>query len=463
MKKLSTRIWLLIVTFIALTVIFMYFLTEFLYLQLYVQDAESSMEEIGTKLQTMYKGGRVDDQLILDIETYNNYSNFNVFAVRNPRELSACVPFDIDYDTLIGVEERQKLLAGESVSSMGYEPRFERQVISVMFPLVEQNRLEGIIYIYFPLAKISELTNKEVLLVFFSAFLFALIAAFLVSKGLRHIMRPLRDLQQAVDKMSAGDYNIHVPVSSMDEIGKLSQAFNEMAEAIHKEDEAQKTFLATVSHELRTPISYVKGYSEAIQSGMIKKEEQDETIGLLVREANRMERLTNELLQLARMNNETEAQQTMYPIPLAETLREVEQLTAVAAAKKNITLAMTVDEELIVMADEEKLKQIVINLIENAVNYSSENSCVTLRAAKHGRFARMSITDQGIGIPAEDLPHVTERFYRVNKARSRSDGGSGLGLSIVDQLVKQQYATMTIHSEVGKGTTVIVDVPLMEE
>ena len=104
MKKLSTRIWLLIVTFIALTVIFMYFLTEFLYLQLYVQDAESSMEEIGTKLQTMYKGGRVDDQLILDIETYNNYSNFNVFAVRNPRELSACVPFDIDYDTLIGVD-----------------------------------------------------------------------------------------------------------------------------------------------------------------------------------------------------------------------------------------------------------------------------------------------------------------------------------------------------------------------
>ena len=118
---------------------------------------------------------------------------------------------------------------------------------------------------------------------------------------------------------------------------------------------------------------------------------------------------------------------------------------------------------IIVIADEEKLKQIVINLIENAVNYSSENNCVTLRAAKHGRFARMSITDQGIGIPAEDLPHVTERFYRVNKARSRSDGGSGLGLSIVDQLVKQQYATMTIHSEVGKGTTVIVDVPLMEE
>ena len=249
----------------------------------------------------------------------------------------------------------------------------------------------------------------------------------------------------------------------MDEIGKLSQAFNEMAAAIHKEDEAQKTFLATVSHELRTPISYVKGYSEAIQSGMIKKEEQDETIGLLVREANRMERLTNELLQLARMTNEQEEEITVYPIPLAETLREVEQLLQPVATRKAITLEVTVDDTLIVIADEEKLKQITINLVENAVNYSSEGSRVVLRAQQQGRFARIIIQDQGIGIPAEDLPHITERFYRVNKARSRSDGGSGLGLSIVDQLVKQLHATMTINSEVGKGTTILVDIPLMEE
>lgn len=463
MKRIATRIWLLIVTFIVLTVLFMYFLTQFLYLQLYVADAERSMEEIGVKLQTMYKGGRVEDQLIDDIEIYNSYSNYNVFAVRNPRELSACVPFDIDYDALIGVEQREQLLANENVSTIGYEPRFERQVISVMVPLVDQNRLEGIIYLYFPLAKISELTNKEILALLSSAFGFSLVMAYLVSKGLRHIMRPLRDLQKAVDQMAGGNYDIHVPVTSIDEIGKLSQTFNDMAVSIHKEDEARKNFLATVSHELRTPISYVKGYSEAMQNGLIKDEDKEETVRLIVRETNRMERLTNELLQLARMENEATEKVNCYPIPLAETLREVEYLIQPALAKKNISLHLQVEEDSIVMADEEKLKQIFINLIENAINYSEAGQAIHLTMLTTATHVTVQIKDFGQGIPAEDLPHITERFYRVNKARSRIDGGSGLGLSIVEQLVKQLNATMRFESELGIGTIVFVDIPLMEE
>ncbi|GGG23288.1 two-component sensor histidine kinase [Lysinibacillus alkalisoli] len=463
MKRIATRIWLLIVTFIVLTVLFMYFLTQFLYLQLYVADAERSMEEIGVKLQTMYKGGRVEDQLIDDIEIYNSHSNYNVFAVRNPRELSACVPFDIDYDALIGVEQREQLLANENVSTIGYEPRFERQVISVMVPLVDQNRLEGIIYLYFPLAKISELTNKEILALLSSAFGFSLVMAYLVSKGLRHIMRPLRDLQKAVDQMAGGNYDIHVPVTSIDEIGKLSQTFNDMAVSIHKEDEARKNFLATVSHELRTPISYVKGYSEAMQNGLIKDEDKEETVRLIVRETNRMERLTNELLQLARMENEATEKVNCYPIPLAETLREVEYLIQPALAKKNISLHLQVEEDSIVMADEEKLKQIFINLIENAINYSEAGQAIHLTMLTTATHVTVQIKDFGQGIPAEDLPHITERFYRVNKARSRIDGGSGLGLSIVEQLVKQLNATMRFESELGIGTIVFVDIPLMEE
>lgn len=463
MKRIATRIWLLIVTFIVLTVLFMYFLTQFLYLQLYVADAERSMEEIGVKLQTMYKGGRVEDQLIDDIEIYNSYSNYNVFAVRNPRELSACVPFDIDYDALIGVEQREQLLANKNVSTIGYEPRFERQVISVMVPLVDQNRLEGIIYLYFPLAKISELTNKEILALLSSAFGFSLVMAYLVSKGLRHIMRPLRDLQKAVDQMAGGNYDIHVPVTSIDEIGKLSQTFNDMAVSIHKEDEARKNFLATVSHELRTPISYVKGYSEAMQNGLIKDEDKEETVRLILRETNRMERLTNELLQLARMENEATEKVNCYPIPLAETLREVEYLIQPALAKKNISLHLQVEEDSIVMADEEKLKQIFINLIENAINYSEAGQAIHLTMLTTATHVTVQIKDFGQGIPAEDLPHITERFYRVNKARSRIDGGSGLGLSIVEQLVKQLNATMRFESELGIGTIVFVDIPLMEE
>ncbi|KOS71636.1 histidine kinase [Lysinibacillus contaminans] len=462
MKKIATRIWLLIFTFLMITIVFMYVLTDYLYEQLYVEDTASTMIEVGTKLQTKYVDGPVTDELITDIETYNDYSNLNIFAVRNPRELSACVPFDIDYETLIGPEERKQLLAGKSVQKIGYEPRFDRQLISVVLPLVDQNRLEGIIYIYFPLAKISELASQEVVLLFVSAFVFLLVMSFFVYKGIHHIMRPLNQLQIAVEHMSQGNYETRVLVSSSDEIGKLSSAFNEMAEAIQREDEARKAFLATVSHELRTPISYVKGYSEAIQNGFIAKDQQAETIQLIVREANRMERLTNELLQLARMENE-QKEIVLYPIPLAETLREVEQILTHQAQKRGISLQLTVDEALIVEADEVKLKQVFINIIENAINYSYGQSTVEISAVEKDGFAYITVVDFGIGIPQEDLPHVTERFYRVNKARSRSDGGSGLGLSIVEQLLKQLQAKIVIESELEKGTKVSITMPLMEE
>ena len=460
MRTFAGKIWALIVGFLVITIAFMYVFTDFLYEQLYVEDSESSMIEFGEKLATKYKGGAVSDELIAEIEEHNQYSNFHVFAVRNPRELSACVPFDIDYQTLIGPDERRQLLAGEAVTKIGYEERFERRIISVVLPFTDENRLEGILYLYYPLAKISELASEEVMLLIAGIILFSIIMGYFVFRGLRHIMHPLYDLQQAVQRMSTGDYRTRVVVTSNDEVGQLSAAFNHMAEAIQQEDEERKAFLATVSHELRTPISYVKGYSESIQNGLIEGEQKDEAICLIAREANRMERLTNELMQLVQV--ESAGMEEMYPIVLAETLRDSAELVRTKADEKEMAILLEVDEELIVEADEEKMKQILINLLENAIRYSDRGTSVFLKAVMEGHAAVIRVEDSGIGIPKEDLPRITERFYRVNKARSRADGGSGLGLSIVDQLVKQHHGTLHIESELGKGTTVTVRLPLME-
>ncbi|MEC1180110.1 HAMP domain-containing sensor histidine kinase [Metasolibacillus meyeri] len=462
MKKLTTKIWLLMCSLLVATIAFMYILSNFIYEELYVSDMEQSMIEVGEKLQTMYRGGKVDDALIARVEDFNAYSHFQIFAVRNPRELSACVPFDIDYDALIGPVEREQLLKGQTVTKVGYEKRFDRPIISVILPFTEYNRLEGIIYVYYPLTKISELATTDVGLLIGGAALFSLFVAFFIAQGLRRIMRPLHDVQRAAEKMSEGHYEARVNVASKDEVGQLAEAFNQMAQAIQQEDEQQKTFLATVSHELRTPISYVKGYSEAIGQNYMTEEEQREAIQLIAREAGRMERLTNELLQLARTTQEQEELE-LYPIALAETVREVTAILHGAAQMKQIEINEMLDEELIVLGDEEKLKQILINILENALRYSSTGSKVQITTVAEEQYAIIAIKDTGIGIPAEDLPHITERFYRVNKARSRSDGGSGLGLSIVEQLVKLHKGQLTIESELGKGTYVYVKIPLMEE
>lgn len=460
MKKLSTKIWLLVVAFLIVTVLFMYALTNFLYERLYVQDAKQSMIEVGTKLTGMYEGGKVADDFVEAVDRYNMYSNINVFAVRNPRELSACVPFDIEYETLIGPEERQQLLQGNTVTKQGYEKRFDRQLISVVVPLVDNERLEGILYLYFPLEKITELASKDITLIAIAALLFLAFMTFMTIKGIGIIMKPLKRLQKASHDMAHGDYTTRVKVTSKDEIGQLSQTFNEMATSIQKSDEQQKEFLANVSHELRTPISYVKGYSEALAKGLIPKEDCDEKLGLIAREAERMEKLTTELLQLSRAEQVEKIERT--PLVLAESLREAIALAEQRAQAKHMRLVVEADEELIVEADDEKLKQIVVNLIENAIRYSDAGTTVFVSACKEEMTAKLQVKDCGIGIPAEDLPHVSERFYRVNKARSRSDGGSGLGLSIVDQLMKAHHGSWKIDSILGEGTTVTLYLPLYE-
>ena len=460
MKSLAAKIWMLIIVFVIVTITFMYVLTDILYERLYVSDSEQAMVEVGSKLQTQYRGGAVTDEFVEFVEQHNTYSNYHVFAVRNPRELSACVPFEIDYDTLIGPSERQQLLAGDSFAKIGYEPRFGRDVISVVLPLVDENRLEGIIYLYYPLAKISELAQQEFALLAGAAIIFTTLVAIAGMYGLRKILQPLKQLQHAVVEMTGGNYDVQVQVASQDEIGQLSNAFNKMAHTIQQEDEAQKTFLATVSHELRTPISYVKGYSESIQQQILTPEQQREAINVIAKEAERMERLTNDLMQLVRKE---QLEQQFEPLVLAECIREVEQLLTPQLQAKQLTLQLSLDEDLIVEADEGQLKQLFINIIENAIRYSDRGQQIFVAAKGEDPFAKIVVQDFGIGIAHEHLAHVTERFYRVNKARSRADGGSGLGLSIVKQIVLVHKGTLLIDSEELKGTTVTIKIPTLKE
>lgn len=461
MKKLSVKIWMLLLVFIATTIVFLVLFTNFLYEELYVQHTEASMKEVAENLQRTYEGGVVTDHFIRQTEEYNRFSNIEVFTVRNPRELSACLPFDIDYDSLIGAEERATLLAGDSVTKRGFESRFDREVVSVIYPLVDENRLEGIIYLYVPLTKITELASKDILFLIGIVSLLLIAMAFVSLKSLQRVLTPLAKLKDASISMAKGNYGTRVDVKSQDEVGELAQTFNQMAASIQEEDEKKRDFLSIVSHELRTPISYIKGYGEAFEQNLIPEEKKDEIYTLIVREANRMQKLTNDLLTVAR--SESGEENEIGPIVLAEVIREVLPLVKPKADEKNIAFVVTVDEETILHADEQKTKQILINILENAIRYSPNDSNVWIDNKSTKKDTTIEIKDEGCGIEAEHLSHITERFYRVNKARSRSDGGTGLGLSIASQLVTVQNGKLAFTSEVDKGTSVYITLPIWED
>ena len=458
MKKLSVKIWMLLLVFITTTIVFLVVFTNFLYEELYVQDKESSMKEVAENIQQTYKGGIITDDFIKQTEDFNRFSDMEVFTVRNPRELSACLPFDIDYESLIGAEERAQLIDGNAVTKRGYEKRFDREVVSVIYPLVDENRLEGIIYLYIPLTKITEMASREVLFLVLIVSFLLIAMAFISLKSLERVLTPLSILKEAAISMAAGKHDTRVDVGSQDEIGELAKTFNQMATSIQQEDERKQDFLSIVSHELRTPISYIKGYGEAFEQQLVPDENKAEIYSLIVREANRMQKLTNDLLTVTRSEHEGNIE--LVPLVLSEIIREVLQLMKPSADEKRITFVVSVDEETILSADEESTKRIFINIIENAIRYSPEDSAIGIANENTQTSTTIHITDHGCGIESEHLPHITERFYRVNKARSRIDGGTGLGLSIALQLLIAQNGRLAFTSEVGKGTIVHITLPI---
>ncbi|MBY0124538.1 cell wall metabolism sensor histidine kinase WalK [Bacillus sp. S/N-304-OC-R1] len=459
-NSIAKKLWLTITAAILITIIYSYFLSYLFYEKLYVKNVETSLIEEGQRLASEYDGGPLTDELKDKIEWYGTKSESEIFIVSNPRELSACLPFDIDYEALITGKEREELLKGKPVQKIGYEERFDRNIMAVVIPLLDESRLEGIIYLYLPLAKISEVTKDFAYLWMIAAVLFLVIAIFFGTILVRRLTKPLKEMKAAAERVSEGDYSIKINNQSKDEIGELSSAFNHMASSIQREDERKKEFLANVSHELRTPLSYVKGYSEALTSGIAKKGNHDRYIQLIYREASRMERLVGDLLDLSRLDSEEFKLEKM-PLPLAQIIEDALQKYRPVLSDKEINLVYELDPEIIINGDEGRMEQIIQNIMDNSIRYT-DNGEITIKLYKVKSGCCLEINDTGIGIPSEDINKLKQRFYRVNKGRTRKDGGTGLGLAIVEKIVNLHGGKLSISSKIGIGTTVSITLPVMD-
>lgn len=460
--SLAKKLWISISAAILITIMYSYFLSYFFYEKLYVENIENALLEEGNRLASDYTRGALTDEWKNKMEWYNSKSEAEVFVVNNPKELSACLPFEMDTQALIGAEERAQLLAGDSIEKVGYEERFDRKIISVIIPLLDGERLEGIIYMYMPLAKITELTKEFAYLWLISAVLFLIIALFVGIKVIQKLTDPLFEMKQAANQVSKGNYLTRLNVQSKDEIGELAAAFNHMAESIQKEDERKKEFLANVSHELRTPISYVKGYSDALLSGLVQnKKDEQQYLHLIHREAGRMERLVGDLLDLSKLDSD-EYQLVKMPLPLAQLIEEATVKYVHVMKEKGLEFQLDLDPDVIINGDEGRIEQILLNVMDNALRYT-EKGGIKIELKKSGNDCCIQIQDTGKGIPAEDINKIKHRFYRVNKARTRSDGGTGLGLAIVDKLVILHGGHVEIGSEVGKGTKIDIYLPMLED
>ncbi|TXK84182.1 two-component system histidine kinase PnpS [Paenibacillus sp. N3.4] len=238
--------------------------------------------------------------------------------------------------------------------------------------------------------------------------------------------------------------------------------------AVRRLERMRSEFVANVSHELKTPIAAVKGFAETLLAGALNdKETAVSFLQIIFDESERLNRLIGDILELSKIESKR-IPMNFSPIYLPEFLDRSLNVLRKEAEKKHIELSMQVDDDIYIEADEDRLRQIFINLLSNGISYTQEGGKVKVRVEPldmnvDGDYERLRIivSDTGIGIPKKDLPRIFERFYRVDKARSRSSGGTGLGLSIVKHLVEMHKGTIRVDSELGIGTKFTIELPVI--
>jgi signal transduction histidine kinase len=296
-------------------------------------------------------------------------------------------------------------------------------------------------------------TTRGLVLAGLTASLVAVALSFLVA---RRITAPVRALTSAAGRMARGDLTQRVKVTSSDEIGELGNAFNTMASSLARTDQLRRNLVADVAHELRTPLTSVLGSLEAMRDGIT--EPTPEFLASAYEEGLLLKRLVNDLQELS-LAEAGQFHLDRQPVALLGIVEGAAHALAEQAQAKEIAIGIAVPSDLIVDVDSERIGQILRNLMTNAIAFTPAQGRIEISAHPSDDWVQVSVTDTGVGIAAEDLPFVFERFYRADKSRTRTTGGAGLGLAIAKQWVEVHGGKIQVASAPGQGTTFSFTLP----
>lgn len=333
----------------------------------------------------------------------------------------------------------------------------------VATPVVYHNQIVGAVYAYDYDTEQSELLEAFRHNLLIISLLIALLVAGLSIVLSQMLTRQISGLLQAIRKVREGAYSHRADASGTDEIAQIAAEFNSLTDRLQTTENARRRFVSDASHELKTPLAGIRLLTDSIlQTDHMDEETTKEFVTDIGREAERLSRITENLLRLTRLDSGVVQQP--YPVAVRPVLERVERMLTMVAQEKGVTVSGAADEDAVALATDDDVHQILYNLMENAIKYSAaEDGFVRAEAHVDGDKVVLTVSDNGIGIPNEDLPHIFDRFYRVDKMRSREVGGTGLGLSIVKDTIENRGGTISAgHGANGVGTVFTVYLPLAE-
>jgi heavy metal sensor kinase len=325
-------------------------------------------------------------------------------------------------------------------------------------PVNENGRIAYIVQVANPLSQITQPLNRLRVNLFLilplTVFCTGMLGAFLA----RMTLRPIEQMVRTIRQISEENLKLRVQIpETNDEIRRLADTFNDMLAKLDYAFSSQKQFIQDVSHELKTPLTILKGELEVTLKKMRSAEEYQDILSSSLEEINKLSLLIENLLALSRFDSKVMKLDTKR-FDLCAVVNAVVRDMEILASQKNIRIALDLSPSVFVETDEKHIRRAILNVLDNAIKYTPSLGTMTVKLGKEGEQAKVSITDTGPGIPEEELPHIFDRFYRVDK--SHSSQGFGLGLSITKSIVEAHHGTVEAESQLGKGTTFSIFLPL---
>ncbi|MBQ9210521.1 MAG: HAMP domain-containing protein [Clostridia bacterium] len=419
-----------------------------------MQTADSAT--LNNRLQESAEGldGRL---LLLDTDGKVQFDSFNAFCGQR-----LAVPEVVRVLALGEISAYGMYRPGrDTVARMSGEAEAEYVAYGAHELLGPRGRTGALLYISRVQGMMDSLRSVQLQLI--TTFIVIAVAALILALFLSRVLTtPIVNLSKSMRKMGKGDLSVRVPEKGSGELRQLAETYNTMAAQLENMDQSRNQFVSNASHELKTPLATMKIMLETmIYQPDMPAEVRQEFMADMNHEIDRLTGIITDLLTLTRMDNKSDAMK-VEEIDLSALTAETVRLLIPVARKRGQYLESSIAPDLHLQGDRSKLNQVLYNLIDNAMKYTQDGGeiHVSLQAEEDQMVWR--VKDNGVGIPAEDQEHIFDRFYRVDKARSRETGGTGLGLSIVRQLVGMHGGQITVESQPGQGSCFIVRLPRQE-
>ena len=461
-KSIKTRLvkyfmLVILITVLTLEIVLLTGVRDYYYSN--VEDILSNQIDFSTDFYSRYFNTfNLEDILIDDIDIFWRYTNAQVQIL----SLDGKVLMDS-----LGVVHNENMNTNDVTDALnmdkgvwvGNVPYDDYPVMSVSKVLMNKGEQIGIIRFVSSLETTNIIIRRISFLFFLMGIMVIFISAMVSLFLANSIIKPLTDVTKVAEKMADGQFKVRSYVKIDDEIKKLSDTLNYMAEEIMKKDQIKNDFISSVSHELRTPLTAIKGWAITLQTDEYSEDELlMDGLNIIETESDRLSQMVEDLLDFSRfISGRIILQKEEFNI--IETINMIGKQWSPRAKTNNINFVVDIDQDPIyIIGDENRIKQVLINLLDNAFKFTNEDGIVRLSAIKEVNQLVLEIEDNGIGIPAEDLPNIVEKFYKGKHSKSHS----GIGLSICDEIVKLHDGKMTIESEVDKGTKVFIGLDIVD-